>query len=84
MKYEIIPVITLNKIEDNVGFPIKDLFWKHNFPTDTYKRLYFDRGETYTGISWQNENDIILRNHVRLYLSSLYPNYSSCIVDFVN
>ena len=50
-------------------------------PTNCYKRYYFNEVIEYHGYSWEDEEDIRIRNLVNLFLKGVFPFDDYILID---
>ena len=82
------PVVDYNTLKDAVNLQfdtdiddICKLLFGDNYVNDSYKSFYFGEMEEYHGYSWENEENIRLRNLVRTYLKDALPDYDYVLID---
>lgn len=85
--FSMYPVINHNTLKDVVNLQfdtdiedICQLLFYDNYINDSYKSFYFDEMEEYSGDPLENE-DIRLRNLVRIYLKDALPDYEYVLID---
>ena len=82
------PVVDYNNLRAAVNLQfntdiddICQLLFGDDYMNDSYKRFYFRGMEEYHGYSWENEENIRLRNLVRAYLKDALPDYEYVLID---
>ena len=82
------PVVDYNNLKAAVNLQfntdiedICQLLFGDDYMNDSYKRFYFSGMEEYHGYSWENEENIRLRNLVRAYLQDALPDYNCVLID---
>lgn len=82
------PVVNYNTLENAVNCQfntdiddICQLLFDDSYINDSYKCFYFKEMEEYHGHSWENEENIRLRNLVRAYLQDALPDYDCVLID---
>ena len=82
------PVVDYNNLKAAVNLQfntdiedICQLLFGDDYMNDSYKRFYFSGMEEYHGYSWENEENIRLRNLVRAYLKDTLPDYEYVLID---
>lgn len=82
------PVVDYNNLKAAVNLQfntdiedICQLLFGDDYMNDSYKRFYFSGMEEYHGYSWENEENIRLRNLVRAYLKDALPDYEYVLID---
>ena len=88
MKHSLEIYIDVCDLEDEIcesydvePFEARNLFWEGDYNNDSAKVLYFDSDEEYNGYSWENEEEIKLRNLIYAHLRKLFPNTNKVLVD---
>lgn len=88
MKHSTEIVIDVCDLEDEIcatygidHFEGRNLFWEEDYCNDSYKSLYLDDDEEYKGYSWQNEEEIKLRNLIYAHLRKCFPNAKRVLVE---
>ena len=87
--YTMYPVIDVTDLEDDIriqfGVDVEDemrnILFGDDYQNDCYKSYYFADDEEYTGESWQNEEEIRIRNLVNAYLRDILPDYERVLID---
>ena len=87
--YTMYPVIDVTDLEDAIriqfGVDVEDemrnILFGDDYQNDCYKSYYFADDEEYTGESWQNEEEIRIRNLVNAYLRDILPDYERVLID---
>ena len=87
--YTMYPVIDVTDLEDAIriqfGVDVEDemrnILFGDDYQNDCYKSYYFGDDEEYTGESWQDEEEISIRNLVNAYLRDTLPNYERVLID---
>ena len=87
--YTMYPVIDVTDLEDAIriqfGVDVEDemrnILFGDDYQNDCYKSYYFADDEEYTGESWQDEEEIRIRNLVNAYLRDILPDYERVLVD---
>lgn len=82
------PVVDVSELEDAVNAQfgceiaeMRNLLFSDDFNNDSYQSFWYGKMEVFEGRSWQNEEQIRLRNLVRTYLQDTIPDYDRVLVD---
>lgn len=82
------PVVDVSELEDAVNTrfgceitEMRSLLFSDDFSNDSYQSFWYGKMEVFEGRSWQNEEQIRLRNLVRTYLQDTIPDYDRVLVD---
>lgn len=82
------PVVDVSELEDAVNAKfgceiteMRNLLFSDNFNNDSYQSFWYGKMEVFEGRSWQNEEQIRLRNLVRTYLQDTIPDHDRVLVD---
>ena len=86
--HTMMPVVSADELEKAVnaqfGCEITDitnLLFGDDFHNDSYQGFWYDEMEDYHGHSWEEEDEINLRNLVRTYLQDTIPEFSRVLID---
>ena len=87
--YKMYPVIEVGILEDeikaqfniDVEGELRNILFYEDYMNDCYKSYYFADDEEYTGKSWQNEENIRIRNLVNAYLRDILPGHERVLID---
>lgn len=86
--HTMMPVVDANELERAVNaqfgceiHDISNLLFGDDFHNDSYQGFWYDELEVYHGDSWEDEEEIRLRNLVRTYLMDTIPEFSRVLVD---
>lgn len=82
------PVVDVSELEDAVNAKfnceiteMRNLLFSDDFNNDSYQSFWYGKMEVFEGRSWQNEEQIRLRNLVRTYLQDTIPDHDRVLVD---
>lgn len=82
------PVVDVSELEDAVNAQfgceiaeMRNLLFSDDFNNDSYQSFWYGKMEVFEGRSWQNEEQIRLRNLVRAYLQDTIPDHDRVLVD---
>jgi hypothetical protein len=82
------PVVDVDELEDAVNTQfgceiaeMRNLLFSDDFSNDSYQSFWYDKMEVFEGRSWQDEEQIRLRNLVRAYLQDTIPDHDRVLVD---
>lgn len=82
------PVVDVSELEDAVNAKfgceiteMRNLLFSDDFNNNSYQSFWYGKMEVFEGRSWQNEEQIRLRNLVRTYLQDTIPDYDRVLVD---
>ena len=86
--HTMMPVVNVDELEDAVNAQfgceiaeMRNLLFSDDFSNDSYQSFWYGKMEIFEGRSWQNEEQIRLRNLVRAYLQDTIPDYDRVLVD---
>jgi hypothetical protein len=82
------PVVDVDELEDAVNakfgceiVEMRNLLFSDDFNNDSYQSFWYGKVEVFEGRSWQNEEQIRLRNLVRAYLQDTIPDHDQVLVN---
>lgn len=82
------PVVDVDELEDAVNAKfgceiaeMRNLLFSDDFNNDSYQSFWYGKMEVFEGRSWQNEEQIRLRNLVRAYLQDTIPDHDQVLVN---
>ena len=91
MRVEMYPVTDIGSLCDaiNQRFDMKledydlcQILFGEDYSNDCYKHFHFTANyEEYEGFSWQNANDIDIRNKTKQYLRERLPHDNRILID---
>lgn len=86
--HTMMPVVNVDELEDAVNAQfdceiaeMRNLLFSNDFSNDSYQSFWYGQMEVFEGRSWQNEEQIRLRNLVRTYLQDTIPDHDRVLVD---
>ena len=86
--HTMMPVVDADELERAVNAQfgceiceICNLLFGDNYTNDSYQGFWYGELEVFHGHSWEDEEEIRLRNLVRAYLQDTIPDYSRVLVD---
>jgi hypothetical protein len=86
--HTMMPVVNVDELEDAVNAQfgceiaeMRNLLFSDDFSNDSYQSFWYDKMEVFEGRSWQDEEQIRLRNLVRAYLQDTIPDHDRVLVD---
>ena len=86
--YEMFPVIDVDVLENELKtqfdveeYELRNILFGDDYQNDCYKSYCFADDEEYTGESWENEEEIRIRNLVNAYLRDILPDYERVLID---
>ena len=86
--HTMMPVVNVDELEDAVNAQfgceiaeMRNLLFSDDFSNDSYQSFCYGKMEVFEGRSWQNEEQIHLRNLVRAYLQDTIPDHDRVLVD---
>ena len=89
MIYTMYPVIDVCDLEDelktqfdvDIEGELRNILFGDDYQNDCYKSYCFEDDEEYTGETWENEEEIRIRNLVNAYLRDILPDYTHVLID---
>lgn len=86
--YTMMPVVDADELQDAVNMQfgceitdMRNLLFSDDYSNDSYQSFWYGQMEIFEGRSWQNEEQIRLRNLVRVYLQDTIPEHDRVLVD---
>ena len=86
--YKMFPVIEIGALERELKIQfdveideLRNILFDDDYQNDCYKSYCFADDEEYTGESWENEEEIRIRNLVNAHLRDILPDYTHVLID---